>query len=553
LISVGYAFKMADHWIKTSVVYHLYVRSFKDSHGDGVGDLRGIIEKLDYLAGESASSLGVNAIWLSPIYLSPMADCGYDVADHTQIDPLFGSLADFDELIKKAHQHDVKILMDFIPNHTSSEHQWFKNSSRSRNNPKREWYLWQDPQPDGSPPSNWLSVFGGSAWQWDEATGQYYLHTFDSQQPDLNWRNPEVVEAMMAVFRFWLDRGVDGFRIDAYDYLFKDPLGRDEPSNPEYDSKVQARYYSLQHLYTFGLPETLEVLKQFTAILDEYGHKFMITEVYAAPDRLLELYRTINKEWYSTFNFSLITQPWKASVHKKMIDDFDRQLGPDHLPSYVLGNHDNQRLASRIGRAQARNAAILLFTLRGLPFIYYGDELGMTDGEIPPEKVHDTFEIHAPGLGLGRDPERTPMQWDATKFAGFSMTEPWLPVNDDYPIFNVEAEAGESDSFLKLYQKLIDLKLTAPALLSGEYQSLASNNISVFAFVRTHDQQRIVVVLNYSARPQKISLPSSPLLGSKQGRVVIDSLGIYEGQLVKDITKLSLQPNQGLVIECSNL
>jgi alpha-glucosidase len=544
---------MVDHWIKTSVVYHLYVRSFKDSNGDGVGDLRGIIDKLDYLAGESSMSLGVNVLWLSPIYLSPMADFGYDVADYLMIDPLFGSLADFDELIEKAHQLNVKILLDFIPNHTSSEHSWFKVSRQGRDNPKRDWYIWREAKTDGSPPNNWVSSFGGSAWQWDEMTHQYYLHTFDPAQPDLNWRNPEVVEAMTEVLKFWLDRGVDGFRIDAYDYLFKDPEWREEPANPNYIKGLHGPYEALSHIHTFGLPETVSILQQFAAVLETYGDRFMITEIYAQADRLLELYRALNKPWYSTFNFSLITEPWTARVHQKIIGDFHHQLKTTDLPSYVLGNHDNHRVASRIGRTQARNAALLLLTLPGVPFIYYGEELGMIDGEIPPDKVQDTFEIQSPGLGLGRDPERTPMQWNSARYAGFSEAEPWLPVTDDYPVYNVKTEAGETDSFLKLYQKLIKLRRTSPALTQGEYSSLPLANTFVLAFRRTFNFEHFLIILNYTHRSQKITLPSPLPFRSQQGRVVIDSLGVWEGEILNDLTHLSLQPNHGLVIECSNL
>ncbi len=541
---------MTDHWIKKAVVYHLYVRSFKDSNGDGVGDLQGIIHKLEYLsgAGDSSSGLGVNVIWLSPIYLSPMADFGYDVADYQQIDPLFGSLADFDELLKKAHQRNVKILLDFIPNHTSAEHRWFQVSRQNRDNPQRDWYIWRDAKPDGSPPTNWVSAFGGSAWQWDEKTQQYYLHTFDVGQPDLNWRNPEVVQAMMEAFRFWLDRGVDGFRIDAYDYLFKDPDWRDEPANPNYIHGHHGSYEALTHIYTFGLPETVGILQQFASILETYGDKFMTTEIYAQADRLVELYRALNKAWYSSFNFSLITAPWKASVHRQLIDEYDRLLGKQYLPTYVVGNHDNHRIASRVGRAQARNAAMLLFTLRGLPFIYYGDEVGMIDGEIPPEKVQDTFEIQSPGLGLGRDPERTPLQWNSTVHAGFSEVEPWLPVADDYPVYNVAAETGEADSFLSLYQKLIKLRRTSPALTNGEYSSLSISNESVLAFMRSYDQEHFLIILNYTHRIQKITLPSPLPFKGQRGRVVVDSLNEKEGKVVDLTSELDLQPNQGFVI-----
>src|SRR5918994_1015648 len=322
---------MSAPWWQTAIIYQIYPRSFQDSNGDGVGDLRGIIRRLPYLA-----ELGVDAVWLSPIFPSPMADFGYDICDYTNIDPLFGTLKDFHELRESAHALGLKLLLDLVPNHTSDQHPWFVESRSSRDSPKRDWYIWRDPAPDGGPPNNWISDFGGSSWEWDETSGQYYLHAFLKEQPDLNWRNPEVRAAMLDVMRFWFDRGVDGFRIDVLWHLIKAEGLPDNPQNPEY------------------------------------------------------------------------------------------------RPNWVIASHDYPRIAAKLGEAQARVAAMLLLTLRGTPTLYQGDELGIGKVDIPPHQVRDPKELREPGIGLGRDPSRTPMAWDGSLNAGFTTGEPWLPLHGDW-------------------------------------------------------------------------------------------------------------------------
>ncbi len=358
-----------------SVVYQIYPRSFRDSNGDGVGDLKGITEKLPYL-----EDLGINVIWLSPIFLSPMVDFGYDVSDYKKVDPIFGTEKDLDELIGESKKRSIKIILDFVPNHTSSEHQWFKESRSSRTHLRRDWYVWADPKPDGSPPNNWLSYFGGSAWTLDETSRQYYYHAFDKDQPDLNWRNPEVVAAMKEILIYWMKKGIDGFRVDAVSYLFEDEQLRDELPSLSYDPTLQTPYRSLIHDKTTFLPETLEVIKEFSEVMKEYNASFLITEFPsgASLSQLMEMYSTVQWSNFSPFNFSFIRLPWNAEKHKKFIDEYYDLLKSDYLPNFVLGNHDRPRVASRIGVEKAKVAAVAQLTLRGIPFIYYGEELGMT-------------------------------------------------------------------------------------------------------------------------------------------------------------------------------
>lgn len=531
------------HWIKKAVIYQIYPRSFQDSNGDGIGDLPGIIQRLDYLNDGTDKSLGIDAIWLSPMYPSPMKDFGYDVADYLNIDPIFGTLEDFDELVQAAHQRKIRIIMDYIPNHSSSQHPWFVESRSSLDNPKRDWYIWHDPKPDGSPPNNWVSVFGGSAWEFDEKTNQYYYHSFHTEQPDLNWRNPAVVAAMLDVLRFWLDRGVDGFRIDAYDFLFKHTSFLDEPPNPTYTLGTHGPHDALVHLYSYGQPEILDMIKQIAAVLEEYQHKFMVTEVYAPIDTLVNMYTHVSRDWYAPFNFGFISMPWTAAACKALVDEFDSKVGQTYFPTYVLGNHDQPRVKTRLGAGQARIAAMLQLTLRGIPFVYYGDEIGMSDGQIPRKKILDPFEINAPGLGLGRDPQRTPMQWSTDKQAGFSTVEPWLPIGDEYREVNVEAEDIDPSSWLNLYRQLIHLREQRVALYQGTYRSLRITNEYIFAYLRKYKQEKLLVVLNFSAEDQVIPLPYT------KGKVLIDTL-LNQSEVKKiNFKHFHLLPHQGYVID----
>ena len=486
-------------WSYGSVVYHIYPRSFKDSNGDGIGDLNGITEKLDYI-----KNLGLDAIWLSPFYKSPMADFGYDIADYTLVDPMFGTLADFDNLLKKAHQRGIKMLVDFVPNHTSNQHPWFLESKSSRNNPKRAWYLWADGN-NSEPPNNWISVFGGTGWEFDSVTNQYYYHSFLKEQPDLNWHNPEVRAAMKDVLRFWLNRGVDGFRVDAIHWLTKDKEFRDDPVNPNYQAGREDPYHQFLHERSMGQEETYKVLAELCEVLQEYDDKFMVTEVHTDIPTMAKYYRACPPGLQSPFNFNLIGMPWQAGVYKKFVDDFEASLMSDDNPNYVLGNHDQPRVASRLGQDRARLSVLLQMTLRGMPFVYYGDELGMENGIIPPEFVQDPFEKRIPGLGLGRDPQRTPMQWNTQEHAGFSQVKPWLPINSNYQHINVEVEEKDSRSMLALYKFLINCRKRHPALLFGRYEVVTSANQDLFCYRRISGNDKFLIVLNFSDQPQTLT------------------------------------------------
>lgn len=516
------------------IIYQIYPRSFKDSNGDGIGDINGIAEKLEYL-----KDLGVDAIWLSPIYRSPMRDFGYDISDYYDIDPIFGNLSDFDRLIQKAHDRDMKVLMDFVPNHTSTEHPWFRESASSRQNSKRDWYIWRSPKKNGGPPNNWLSQFGGTAWEMDEKTGEYYLHTFDVSQPDLNWRNPHVVEEILNVMRFWMRRGVDGFRVDVAYYLFKDPFFRDEPHNPSH-AEHHMQYDSLLHIYTIALPETLNMLKQLNSVINEFEDRFMVCEIYTFLHEIVNLYKIVDHQSFVPFNFSFISLPWNAQEHKKFIDEFDGLVGHDYFPTYVLGNHDKPRIASTLGGNAAKTAALLQLTLRGIPFIYYGEELGMKNVVIPEEKAKDPMAVNMKGFDFGRDPERTPMQWDPSPYGGFSHSEPWLPLEKEFRERNVASEERDKTSFLHLYKSVIHLRKSRKSLSGGTYIPLDFNNPQVFGFLREEAEEKTLVIANFSEEEQNVELPPG------DWKTVLSTTLNVENR--KENNMLSLSPAEGLVL-----
>jgi alpha-glucosidase len=503
-------------WWQRGVIYQVYPRSFQDSNGDGVGDLPGIESRLDALV-----ELGVDAIWISPIYPSPQADFGYDVADYTGIDPRFGTLDDFDSLLKAAHDRGLKLLLDFVPNHSSSEHPWFRESRSSRGNPKHDWYIWRDPGPDGGPPNNWISDFGGSAWEWDEATGQYYLHAFLKEQPDLNWRNPEVRAAMLDVLRFWFDRGVDGFRIDVLWHMVKHADLPDNPPNPDYTPGMGEMHQVLQ-LHSTDQPEVHGIAADMRRVADGYGERVLIGEIYLPVEQLMRYYGDGEPGVHLPFNFQLIDAPWEARSLASLIADYEAALPADGWPNWVLGNHDRPRAATRFGPAQARNAAMLLLTLRGTPTIYYGDEIGMADVAIPPEQVQDPRELREPGIGLGRDPVRTPMAWAAGPNAGFSTAEPWLPLHPDWPTRNVAAQRDDPRSMWSLYRSLLALRRQHAALAVGDWLPVECA-ACLLAYERRHGDERLLVVLNLGDTPQGFAIPEwaeglSVVLSTQGGR-----------------------------------
>ncbi len=488
----------ARRWWQDAVVYQIYPRSFADSNADGIGDVRGIISRLDYLV-----ELGVDAVWISPIYPSPMADFGYDVADYCGVDPLFGTLADVDALIAAAHGRGLRLILDFVPNHSSNTHPWFMASRASRDNPKRDWYIWRAGAPDGGPPNNWLSHFGGPAWEWDPATGEYYLHSFLREQPDLNWRNPEVRAAMYDALRFWLDRGIDGFRVDVMWLLIKDDQFRSNPPNPAH-APDRGSYDRLLPLYTADRPEVHDIVAELRRLVDSYGDRVLIGEIYLPIERLMAYYGRDLSGAHLPFNFQLIDAPWNAEALASIVRDYEAALPAGAWPNWVLGNHDKSRIASRVGAAQARVAAMLLLTLRGTPTLYYGDELGMLDVPVASERVTDPAEKNQPGIGLGRDPERTPMLWDGSPRAGFTTGEPWLPLGE-HDCINVAAERARPDSMLALHRRLLALRRSHPALTRGALRSIRSLE-DVLMYERCAGDERLTAVLNLGHAAREVPL-----------------------------------------------
>jgi len=486
-------------WWQRAVVYEIYPRSFQDSNGDGIGDLNGILQRLDYLVW-----LGVDAIWITPIYPSPMVDFGYDVADYCAISPLFGTMEDFDHLLAEVHRRGLRMILDFVPNHTSDQHPWFLESRSSRDNPKRDWYLWRDY------PNNWASNFGGSGWEFDEATQQYYYHSFLKQQPDLNWRNPAVRSAMYDALRFWLRRGVDGFRVDVMWLMIKDDQFRDDPPNLGYQLG-QASSNRYLPLYNSNRPEVHELVAEMRTVIDEFPERVLIGEIYLPIPQLMTYYGDDLRGANLPFNFQLLQCAWSAKSLAHVIAEYEAALPPGAWPNWVLGNHDQARIASRIGTSLAPAAAMLLMTLPGTLTLYYGEELGMTNAAIPPEDVQDPAEKNEPGIGQGRDPERTPMPWHSSPNAGFTTGSPWLPLSADHTRVNVAALEQDPQSILHLYRRLIALRAELPLLIGGRIEDLAAEN-DVLRYRRTDAGERLEVLLNLSHDPATVSVEAGTIL-----------------------------------------
>jgi alpha-glucosidase len=522
-------------WWQRGIFYQIYPRSFQDSNGDGVGDLRGIIDRLPYLG-----HLGIDAIWLSPIFPSPMADFGYDISDYTGIDPLFGTMADFDALIEATHKSGLKLILDLVPNHTSDQHPWFIESRKSRESDRRDWYIWHDGAQDGGPPNNWLSEFGGSAWTYDRTTEQYYYHAFLAQQPDLNWRNPKVRRAIYDVMRFWLRKGIDGFRVDVIWHLIKDDQFRDNPPNPDFREGRPPNEVLLP-TYTTDRPEVHEVVAEMRGVIDEFEDRVLIGEIYLPIERLVSYYGKDLLGAQMPFNFSLLSAAWSARELEKIILEYERALPDGAWPNWVLGNHDRPRIASRIGQEQARIAAMLLLTLRGTPTLYYGDEIGMQQVAIAPEQVRDPFEKNVPGIGVGRDGCRTPMQWDATANAGFSRNAPWLPVADDFAHENVANLDADQTSILQLYRSLIAYRRDNDSLIRGAYELIsAANDLLIYA--RRVENLSTIVILNIAADPVSVVSDTIGLEGEIELSTHLDRAG------EKISHSLDLRGNEGVIV-----
>lgn len=494
-------------WWQHSVFYEAYPRSFADSNNDGIGDLNGIASKLDYL-----KQLGVDAIWITPCFPSPQVDFGYDVSDYENIDPMYGTLKDFDHLVSESKKRNIRVILDFVVNHSSDQHKWFLDSKSSRTSAHRDWYIWRDGKGPGQPPNNWLSIFGSPGWIFDPKTSQYYYHYFYPEQPDLNWRNPAVEKAMLDVNRFWYKRGVAGFRLDAVDTLFEDPALKDNPIIPGTDNFGRPK---MSEIYNKKLPEVHDVMRKLRATADEYG-AVLIGETWTTNvDELKDYYGTKNDELQMPMDLMM------TGFKGLSTDEYRKHIAAvnaaGHWPVYVISNHDIVRSYTRYGDGVhnddiAKMMGALYLTLRGTAIMYYGEEIGM-ENNTPINKVDVQDPIGKIGWPLekGRDGERTPMQWNDTANAGFSAAKPWLPVPPSYKTHNVATEQKDPNSVLSFYRQLLTLRHKEPALLDGSYIPLNENDPNVLAYVRQYKNEAILVVLNMSATEQKTRLDFSPL------------------------------------------
>lgn len=530
-------------WWREMVLYENHLPSFRDGNGDGIGDLPGLIASLDYLA----ATLGVNAVWVGPFYRSPLLDQGYDVTDHREVDPVFGTLADFDQLVAEAHARNIRVIVDFIPNHTSDQHAWFVESRSSRHNPKRDWYIWADARNGRHYPNNWLSEVSGSAWEWDPRTAQFYLHSHLKEQPDLNWRNPDVRAAQLGVLNYWLDRGVDGFRIDVAHMLMKDPQLRNNPPNPSpvvnpYELQPQ-EFFTQLHVNDRMHPDLHGALRDIRHVLDAYGgERVAIGEIEAMEwEEWSTFYGAQLDELQLPFAFHLIETPWDARALARRVGELEAAVPSGGWAMIALGNHDRRRLATRLGGPQARVAAVLLLTMRGSPTILYGDELGMADQDVPIERQRDQFGRVG---GVCHDPARTPMPWTAGKNGGFSAADAeclWLPVSNDYERINVQAQLADADSILNLYRRLLTLRKQSAALRVGAWRLHDASNEHCLVYVRSADGDRKIVVLNLTHERQSVRI-------TEHGRVVVSTHRQSEGEEL-DANELSLCGDEGLVID----
>jgi len=489
---------MDKNWWKQAVFYHIYPKSFQDSDGDGIGDIRGIISRLDYF-----TALGIDAVWLSPIYRSPMVDGGYDISDYRDIDPLFGTLDDFRELLKQAHNKGIRIMMDLVMNHTSDRHPWFMESRSSVDNPKRDWYIWHAGH-NGKVPNNWRTNFFERAWHRDEVTGHFYYHSFFKEQPDLNWRNEDMKRAFFEIFRFWLDMGVDGFRLDVVNLIVKDGLLRNNP-------------ITLNHskIYNRNQPETYDILREFRILLNEYPGTTSVGEIYVFPCGNPKLAASFlgngDDMLHMAFDFSLIFCTWNARKYFRAIQSYYKALPPAGQPCFFISNHDAGRSLSRFGRVRhthekAKLLTVMLLTLKGTPFIYYGDELGMTNARISRKQIRDPYGKKIwPIYRGGRDRGRTPMQWNDSESGGFTSGEPWLSLHRDFRKVNVENEIADEYSVWNTCRKMIELRKTLPSLQLGNIEFVETGHNGILAYTRTFDDQQVWIALNFSSRKQNLS------------------------------------------------
>lgn len=491
-------------WWKQGIIYHIYPQSYKDTNHDGTGDIRGIIRQLDYLV-----TLGVEAIWLSPIYDSPFVDGGYDVRDYYTINPVYGTMEDFTRLLAAAHERGIKVVMDMVFNHTSRQHPWFVEASSSKRNPRRHWYIWH-PGKHKRKPNNWITNFGQSAWTWHERTGEYYYHSFFSDQPDLNWRNPEVKKAMFDVLLFWLNLGVDGFRFDVINMLFIHPLLK--------NCNLFHQLFSNRNALNRNQPEVYELIKEIRSLLNKFPDKVSIGEIYTPPPGNSALANSFlgngSDMLHLAFDFSIMFARFTARQYYRLISKYYTSLPPSAWPCFVLSNHDmgrniKPRFSVGWNDCKAKVLAGLLLTLKGTPFIYYGDEIGMENTDIPRSELKDRYGKLFYPFYKGRDRARTPMQWNDSVYAGFSTVKPWLPLHPNYTTVNVEAEETSSTSLLNFYKSLIAIRKKSDALLYGDIRFINQGEADVLIYERTYQNQRIVVLLNFGSRLKTIPCPVS--------------------------------------------
>ncbi len=519
--------KASSDWWRGGVIYQIYPRSFQDSNGDGIGDLKGITQRLDYIA-----SLGVDAIWISPFFKSPMKDFGYDVSDYRDVDPMFGTLQDFQDLLDQAHAKDLKVMIDLVLSHTSDQHPWFTQSRSSRENPKSDWYVWADPKPDGTPPNNWLSIFGGSAWQWDPRRLQYYLHNFLTSQPDLNFHSEQVQDALLDVARFWLEMGVDGFRLDTINFYFHDAQLRDNPALPmdERNASIAPAvnpYNHQNHLYSKSQPENITFLERLRALTDEYEGRACLGEVGDAQ-RGLEImgeYTSGDKRMHMCYAFEFLEKrALTASYAKQVFDQLQAKAG-DAWPCWAFSNHDVQRHASRwgLGDAATRQHAVLMMCLRGSACLYQGEELGLNEADVPFERLQDPYGIEFWPEFKGRDGCRTPMVWTAQdEQSGFSTGEPWLPVSAAQSERAVDRLEADDQSMLHHYRRAIALRHIHPALASGAQSQMVQTG-PVLTFHRENASEEVFCAFNLGKEPGQTCLPEG------NWRIIGQDLGGMDG------------------------
>jgi alpha-glucosidase len=498
-------------WWRGAIVYQIYPRSFLDTNGDGIGDLPGIVERLDYVA-----SLGVDAIWISPFFKSPMADFGYDIADYRDVDPMFGTLADFDRLLAKAHRLGLKVMIDQVLSHTSGEHPWFRESRQSRHNPKADWYVWADPRADGTPPNNWLSIFGGSAWQWEPRREQYYLHNFLASQPDLNFHHPEVPEAMLDHLRFWLDRGVDGFRLDSINFCFHDRLLRDNPAKPK-EERVGRGYsadnpYAYQyHYFNNTQPENLGFLTRLRRLLDGYPNAVALGEVSSEDSLATMAEYTHDERLHMGYSFELLTDEFSAGHIRRIVEQLERKM-PHGWPCWAISNHDSVRVRSRWGRGGtpehfAGQLSALACSLRGSVCVYQGEELGLPEADVPYEALRDPLGLAFWPNAKGRDGCRTPMPWRDAEHGGFTRGAPWLPVSASHRRLSVDRQETQPDSSLNTFRRLMRWRRQHPPLVWGDIRFLDVAP-PVLAFVRSFRGASVLAMFNLSAGEVVVPLPA---------------------------------------------